>query len=94
MYKTFIPVPEYYHKSIVKTYKSYHKVMVQRAISLEEKQFKSVSLRKVLIKQIQEFIDKHPAFVIENPEYNSVAGFIDKVTRLRLQQLEKSVCAT
>jgi hypothetical protein len=53
-----------------------------------------VSLRKVLTKQIQEFIDQHPTFVAENPEYNSVAGFIDKVARLRLQQLEKSVCAT
>jgi hypothetical protein len=94
MYKTFITVPEYYHKSIVKTYKLYHKIMVQRAISLEEKQFKSVSLRRALTKQIQEFIGQHPTFVVENPEYNSVAGFIDKATRLRLQQLEKSVCTT
>lgn len=59
---------------------------------MEEKPFKSVSLRVALTKQVQDFIEAHPDFVEKNPEYNTVAGFIDKATRLRLDELSK-VCA-
>jgi hypothetical protein len=55
---------------------------------MEEKKFRSVSLRDALIKQVEGFITEHPDFVRDNPEYNSVAGFVDKSTRLRLQELK------
>jgi len=55
---------------------------------MEDKPFKSVSLRTTLLQQVQDFIDKHPEFITENPESNSVAGFIDKATRTKLQELK------
>jgi hypothetical protein len=57
---------------------------------MEEKQFKSVSVRTVFLDQIRKFIDDHPDFVAKNPEYNSVAGFVTEATRLRLQELAKA----
>lgn len=55
-----------------------------------EKTFRAVSLRISLLQQVKDWIEKHPTYITENPEYNSVAGFVDKATRLRLQQLKNS----
>lgn len=42
---------------------------------------------------IEEYIEQHPLFITKNPEYQSIAGFLDKSARLRLQELEKEIPA-
>jgi hypothetical protein len=63
----------------------------EKARKMEEKKFRSVSLRDALVKQVEDFIAEHPLFVTDNPEYNSVAGFIDRAARLRLQELKNQL---
>jgi hypothetical protein len=58
---------------------------------VEERKFRSISLRDTLVKQIEDFITEHPIFVNDNPEYNSVAGFFDKSARINLQALKKEL---
>ena len=55
---------------------------------MEEKKFRSISLRDPLVKQVEDFIAEHPDLIRDNPEYNSVAGLVDKATRQLLNQLK------
>jgi len=58
---------------------------------MEEKKFRSISLRDTLVRQVENFIEEHPSFVSDNPECNSVAGFVDRAARLRLQELKNQL---
>lgn len=58
---------------------------------LEEKKFKSTTLRTSLLDDVADFIQTHPVFVEKNPEYNSISGFIDQATRKLLQDLKTKV---
>lgn len=54
---------------------------------MEERKFRSLSLRSSIVEDVQEFIDENPDFVRDHPEFNSVAGFVYQATRDKLQQL-------
>ena len=58
---------------------------------MENKKFRTVSLRDALLKQVEDFIAEHPKFVSDNPDFNSSAGFIDKATRKQLQELKQKL---
>lgn len=55
---------------------------------MEEKKFRSVSVRDSLLRTIEKFINENPEFVERNPAFNTVAGFINEATRLKLLELE------
>lgn len=50
---------------------------------MEEKEFRSISLKAELIVAIENFIHT-------NKRYRSVADFVSEASRLRLEELEKS----
>lgn len=56
---------------------------------MEERKFRSISIRDTLCSRIEDFIAQNRQFVDENPEYGSIAGFLDKSARIRLQELKK-----
>ena len=48
---------------------------------MEQKSFRSISLRSELVEEVEKFIG-------ENPVYRSIADFISEAVRLRLQALK------
>lgn len=58
---------------------------------MEERGFRSISIREGLCKQIEEYLTANPNFINENPESKSIAGFVDKATRTRLKELKKEI---
>jgi|GEM_PF-1218915 len=50
---------------------------------MEQKSFRSISLRSELVEEVEKFIG-------ENPVYRSIADFISEAVRLRLQALRSS----
>ena len=60
--------------------------MREKAKKMEDRKYRSVSLRAEFIDQIEEYIK-------ENPEYSTVTDFVNEAARLRLQELKKSVQA-
>ncbi len=57
---------------------------------MEEKKFRSLSLRAIAVEEVETFIKENPDFIRQNPEYNSVAGFVYQATRRELQRLKKN----
>lgn len=54
---------------------------------MDKPQFRNVSLRDSLVNLIEDFIEKHPDFIAENPECKSIAGFVSKAALTMLRQL-------
>ena len=55
---------------------------------MEKPKFRNISLRDIVYKQIEDFIETHPEFVAENPECKSAAGFVSKAALAMLRKLK------
>jgi Arc/MetJ-type ribon-helix-helix transcriptional regulator len=51
---------------------------------MEERKYRSVSLRAEFVEQIEDYIKEHP-------EYSTVTDFVNEAARIRLQSLKNSV---